>query len=342
MLNKVGPIVQAGLRPEIGQYYYWVDSNFRTAAQGWTRADGTGPLDLWAARNPGHVFFTPETGNPSTTYSSQSTSFTAAMDEMINFRGDTLFVTPGAYTLGTVLTWDVPYATIRGPETKAPFYGCSPRVRNASITMGVATTGTILLGADADGLEVAHLRFVPTSAAPCFTANAVAQNMHFHDYMWDTVGIATDAGTEFMDVITTSDAIEYAQFEHFTLLADAAMGPMLNIDVAQHFVALNNFYIQGAETVGTWATALIDYSLDGVDGISICDGLVHVSLAGAGAISVLITGAAQTGTSVIQVSKVYGSIGLTAIAGGTAGDADLLNNYIATTEGGTGGTLYTT
>ena len=344
-VNKFGPLVDGRLSPEIGQYYYWVDSNFRTAAQGWSRADGTGPLDLWQAREPGgdtRVYYTPETGNQGATYASQTASFTAARDAMIDFRGDTLFVTPGAYTLGAVSTWDVPYATIRGPETKAPFYGCSPRVRNVSITMGVATTGTILLGADADGLEIAHLRFVPTSAAPCFTANAVAQNMHFHDFMWDTVGIATDAGTEFMDVITTADGIEYALFEHFTLLADAAMGPMLNIDVAQHFVSLKNFYINASETVGTWTTALIDYSSDGVDGITICDGHVFVSLAGTGAISQLITGGAQTGTSVIQVSKVYGSIGLSAIAGGTAGDADLCNNYIATTEGGTGGTLYTT
>ena len=344
-VNKFGPLVDGRLSPEIGQYYYWVDSNFRTAAQGWSRADGTGPLDLWQAREPGggtRVFYTPETGNQGTTYATQTASFNAARDAMIDFRGDTLFVTPGAYTLGVVGTWDVPYATIRGPITTAPFYGCSPRVRNASITMGVATTGTILLGADADGLEVAHLRFVPTSAAPMFTANAVAQNMHFHDFMWDTVGIATDAGTEFMDVITTGDAIEYAQFEHFTLLADAAMGPMLNIDVAQHFVSLNNFYINASETVGTWTTALVDYSSDGVDGITICDGMVFVSLAGTGAISQLITGGAQTGTSVIQISKVYGSIGLTALAGGTAGDADLCNNYIATTEGGTGGTLYTT
>lgn len=317
------------------QAHYLVDSDFRTVAQGWARADGTGPLDLWAHRNPGYVY---RTGD----YTSDTIAWNAARDSMVDFRGDVFYLTPGAYSIGTATTWDVPYARILGPERKAPFYGCSPGVRNASITGAVATTGSILLGADADGLEVGYIRFVPTSAAPIFTVNAVAQNMYFHDFMWDTVGIATDAGTEFMDVITTNDGIEYAVFEHFTLLADAAMGPMLNIDVAQHFVALKNFYINASETVGTWTTALIDYSADGVDGITICDGHVFVSLAGTGAISQLITGAAQTGTSVIQVSKVYGSIGLTAIAGGTAGDADLCNNYIATTEGGTGGTLYTT
>ena len=317
------------------QTHYLVDSDFRTVAQGWARADGTGPLDLWAHRNPGYVFRTGE-------YTSDTLAWNAARDEMVDFRGDVLFLTAGAYSIGTATTWDVPYARITGSEAPAPFYGCSPRVRKSSITGAVATTGSILLGADADGLEVSYLRFIPTSAAPIFTVNAVAQNMHFHNFLYDAVGIATDAGTEFMDVITTADGIEFAVFEHFTMLADSAIGPLLNIDVAQHFVTLKNFSINASETVGTWATALIDYSADGVDGITICDGEVFVSLAGAGAISELITGAAQTGTSVIQISKVYGSIGLTALAGGTAGDADLCNNYIATTEGGTGGTLYTT
>ena len=347
-VNKFGAQVDGRFSPEIGQYFYWVDSNFRTAAQGWSRADGTGPLDLWQAREPGgdtRVYYTPETGNQGTTYASQVASFNAARDAMIDFRGDTLFVTPGAYTIAAASTWDVPYATIRGPITKAPYYGCSPKVRQASITCGVATTGTLLLGADADGLEVAHLRFIPTSAAPCFTVNAVAQNMHFHDFMWDCVGITADAGTEFMDVITTNDGIEYGLFEHFTWLVDSAVGPVFNIDVAQHFVTISHFLNINAETTGTYVTSLMDFSADGVDGIVITDGLGMVSNAGTSAVTQLTNGAAQTGTDVILIAKFYGGVnyssGATALIAGTASDANLLNCYLGSVEGGAGGVLYT-
>jgi len=44
--------------PDIGQTLYLVDSNYRTAAQGWFRPDGTGPGDLANSRNKdqGYVF----------------------------------------------------------------------------------------------------------------------------------------------------------------------------------------------------------------------------------------------------------------------------------------------
>ena len=51
--------INKSLLYDLGQVHYMVDGNYRTLAEGWSRADGTGPLDLWAARNPGYVFYTP-------------------------------------------------------------------------------------------------------------------------------------------------------------------------------------------------------------------------------------------------------------------------------------------
>ena len=343
-VNKFGPLADGRLSPEIGQYYYMVDSNFRTGAQGWSRADGTGPLDLWQAREPGgdtRVYYTPETGNQGTTYASQVASFNAARDAMIDFRGDTLFITPGAYTIGAASTWDVPYATIRGAECRASSrFGCSPRVRNTSITMGVA--GGWTCGASADGLEVAYLRFVPTTATACVLVNAAADGMHWHDFLWDAEGVATSASTEMFNFTTAVS--KYLQVSNFTWMVDAPQGPVFNVDIGAQFWEISHFLNICALTVGTYVTSLIDYSADGIDGVLLHDGRGFISVAGAGAVTQLLNGAAQTGTSVISVMDFYGGVGYSTATGliaGTAGDADLSRCFISTTEGGTGETLYT-
>ena len=38
---------------DYGQVFYAVDSDYRTAAQGWSRPDRTGPLDLYEVRKAG-------------------------------------------------------------------------------------------------------------------------------------------------------------------------------------------------------------------------------------------------------------------------------------------------
>ena len=67
--------VQSLLQPDIGQTLYLVDSDYRTAEQGWSQADHTGPLDLYGERNPGRVF---RTGD----YSSDAVCLQAAIDAL--------------------------------------------------------------------------------------------------------------------------------------------------------------------------------------------------------------------------------------------------------------------
>src|SRR3990170_3439982 len=111
-VNKFGSQVDGRFSPDIGQYFYMVDSNYRTAAQGWSRADGTGPLDLWQARQPHgdqRVFYTPETGNHGTTYASQAAALQAANDAFIDLRGDPLSPPPKNYNIAFVVVVALPY-----------------------------------------------------------------------------------------------------------------------------------------------------------------------------------------------------------------------------------------
>lgn len=317
------------------QTHYLVDSNFRTVAQGWARADGTGPLDLWAARNPGYVY---RTGD----YATDPEAWNAARDSMVDFRGDVLFLTPGAYTLTASTTWDVPYARILGQKRETTNrFGCSPAVRNTTITTSVAA-GALVLGADADGVEMGYIRWVPTTAQNCILVNAAADALHFHDFMWDAVGVATSAATTFMGWTTVAQ--QYHSYDHFTWLVDAAQGPVFNIDIGASFIDIGHFLNICALTVGTYVTSLADYSADGIDGVLVHDGRGFISVAGAGAVTQLLNGAAQTGTSVISLMDFYAGVGYasaTTLIAGTAGDADLSRCFLSTTEGGTGETLIT-
>src|SRR3970282_1889444 len=99
-VNKFGSQVDGRFSPDIGQYFYMVDSDYRTAAQGWSRADRTGPLDLWSQRSPGYTFRKAD-------YSSDKGAMQAAVDALIDFRGDALYLTPSAISLGAVVTLDV-------------------------------------------------------------------------------------------------------------------------------------------------------------------------------------------------------------------------------------------
>ena len=69
--------------PDFGQTFYMVDPNFRTAAQGWTQSDMTGPLDLYNQRNPGYVFYgagvSGQTGITNS-YATDAAAFQAAID----------------------------------------------------------------------------------------------------------------------------------------------------------------------------------------------------------------------------------------------------------------------
>jgi len=143
--------------PDIGEVFYAVDTNYRTAAQGWSRADRTGPLDLWAEKMPGRVFYGAGGGllAPSSNYATDAAALQAAIDAMVDFRGDTLFMTPGNYSLATALNLNV-----SGMRWKGKMF---PNPRRAAVTITDAI-GDHSFAAAGDDMEIAFMRFVPLTA----------------------------------------------------------------------------------------------------------------------------------------------------------------------------------
>jgi hypothetical protein len=344
-LRNLDGYLKSRIDGEIGETYYLVDSNFRTAAQGWTREDGTGPLDLYSQRNPGYVFYTPGTGSPSSRFTTDAAAMQAAIDAMVDFRGDTLYFTPGTYTPATALRIDVPDARWLGPTVSDPI------LARANIVGGVASA--LAMTAAADRCEYGYLRFVPLTAASLFTAAAGTDNVHFHDFFYDVRGITPSTSTIFLTGSGTTN--DYFKFNNFVAWTDGAQGPLLSMVGTYRALLIENFIWY--HTAGTLATCLL---LDNSAGDAGGPGPVEIRngrgvISGGGAVTNLVALTdAGIDTQWIAINGFRGAIGfcaadaLISLTGGTGNTAEaaetgIVNSFLDVVGGGAGGigTAYT-
>ena len=319
--------------------HYLVDSDFRTVAQGWARADQTGPLDLWAVRNPGYVY---RTGD----YTDDSVALQAANDSLVDFRGDMIFFTPGAYSLPTAIAVDVAAARWFGTPYKSPKWGAPSAVRNTTITATVADVFADGAAESMANMEVAYLNFVPLTAEDLWNLSVVQTGLYFHDFIFDTVSVATSGATQFM----VSAGIQTEQvYDNFSWYSIAPQGPVFEMATPSNII-FSNFAHTHYDTGGTYAVSLLDLTGVTVDGILVSGGRGVVSVgAGATAVTAMITLAAQTATTtVLTVNDFRGTIGYATAstlvtAAGDAGEVDLTECFIGIIKGSTGGqgTAYT-
>lgn len=295
------------LLEEPGQTHYIVDSDYRTVAQGWARADGTGPIDLWAARNPGYVYRT-------TDYTSDAVALQAAVDSMVDFRADTLFSPPGNLSVAAAVNFDVPDMRLLGP-TKS-----YPSANSAIFTAAVASAFTFT-GA-ADRIEVGHLQFVPLTAAVCIDLAALS-GADFHDNFYNLDGIAANVATI---MIQAAASFEFLTVRNSYVWCDAAQGPWINCAGAFKGLTVSDFEIY--LEAGTWAAA-IDF--EGVGTISWRVGPGWIYGTGGAALTSLVTQADKTqatshgGCVGIRASTVGPAAGSLSVAAVTAAEADIVD-----------------
>lgn len=226
--------------PDFGQVFYMVDSDYRTAAQGWSRADRTGPLDLHEARKSSagsgqYVYRTAD-------YSSDAVAIQAAIDAQVDFRGDALYFTPGAYSVATALAINVPDARwIAKPVSH-------PTLASASLTAAVAAA--FAPTAAADRMEIGYLSLIPLTAGTMWDVGAVA-GFHVHDTFWNTDGITASTATVGFVFATTS---EFVHFDHNYVWVDGAQGPWIRAAGIIKGLTVRDFEI--FVEAGSWAAAI--------------------------------------------------------------------------------------
>ena len=259
---------------DFGEVHYMVDSDYRTIAQGWSRADRTGPLDLYLQRANAQLSYVFRTGD----YGSDALALQAAIDAQVDFRGDVLLFTPGAYSIATARTIDVPDARWLGPR-------CSdPRIARASLT-NAAVANVFAIGAAADRMEIGFLELLPVTAQTMFDVAAV-DKLHVHDVSYDSDGVGASTSTIGFQIAANA---EHMLFENLYIWNDAAQGPVVNCAGAFKGLTFRDFEIY--LEAGTWAAAL---DFEGVGTVSFNVGPGLITGTDGAALTSLITMADKT------------------------------------------------
>ena len=323
--------LQRAAYPDFGQVHYLVDSDYRTAAQGWSRTDRTGPLDLYEAKKAGrggtqYVFRTSD-------YTSDTVAAQAAVDAMVDFRGDVLFWSPGAYSLATVLTVNVPDARWLGRPIPYP--------TQAGTQITAAVAAAINLTSAADRMEVGFLKFIPLTTSHVFAIDDGADYLYFHDFFYNANGIAADLGTQ---MVLAAGSMDNSAFNRFVFHTDAAQGPLIELDGTVEALAIQNFL--HFHQAGTLAVSLLDV-VTGIGSTGIVVGPGHGQIGGSGIVTNLFDHGNMTANATnITIKEFTGSVGYSAAAtlspaAGAAAEADLVSSWIATIGGGAGRAAYT-
>ena len=232
--------LQRSAYPDFGQVFYMVDTDYRTAAQGWSRSDRTGPLDLYEARKAGRggAQYVYRTGD----YTSDAVALQAGIDAQTDFRGDVLYFTPGNYSIATARTVNVPDARWLGPPVSHPSL--------ARVTITAAIAAAFDVTAAADRMEFGYLRFVPLTAETMWDVAAV-DGLHVHDCFHDSDGIGANVLTIFWAPATS---VANVIFDRNYIVNDAAQGPWINFEGIVDETRISNFEI--FLQAGTWAAAI--------------------------------------------------------------------------------------
>ncbi len=317
----------AELGDDIGRTFYVVDSDFRTQAQKWTVADGTGPLDLFAQRNKNQVFFTPGgTTTPSAT--TDALAIQAAIDACVDFRGDKVLYTPGSYAIATALSIDVPNLRLMGPKTGHPKHA------RAIVTATVASAYS--LTAAADDCEIAYHKIVPLTAAKFMDVTAAADRNYLHHLWYDATGVAASTSTEFCNAAGANDWL----IENCSFYVDAAQGDAFTLASPLRWVWQDCDF-----TVGLTAVAWASVFTFTTSALGLIARRCYFRGAGGATAAVftnIFTGIANVnGQLMVSDCRVDGTALATAgdieTTFGTTTDIELIENYLsgdATTEGG--------
>lgn len=313
---------------DFGEVQYMVDTSYRTQAQGWSRADGTGPLDLsiGASGRRSQAPYVFRTGD----FGSTSAAMQAANDAMVDGRGDALVFTPGSYTPATALTVTKADARWLGPKV------ADPRLARATITAGVASV--LGLSAAADRMEFGFLRIVPLTATAVLALTAGCDKLYMHDVHYDTRGIATSTSTLLMTAAAAADH----KFQRIVINTDAAQGAPFTYTGTATCISFNDItFWHGNGT--TLAIALADFqgAATGVEVEMIRGNLTGLA---SSAVTNLIKFSESGGDiQTIGLRNVRTSIGfcaasaLVSLTSAEAAEVGIANSYLDVVSGGAGG-----
>ena len=247
--------------------------------------------------------------------------------------GDVIVALPGAHALTATVAVDVAGITITGlPRglTSASDHGSSALRHAATITGGAHTLITVT----AANTEICYLHLVPTTAQAGI--DIAGANINLHDLTFD---MATPAESTSTFGISVTGATSLLRVANCYVSSDGSQGGWFDDSAGTATITLKDSVIENCtvQCAGTSAWADVIVIASGASNLVIrdCD---FIAISGALMTDVIdVTG--NTADASVFVTRCMVSVGCDGVQATATSDIQLANNYIATIEGATGGTL---
>lgn len=242
---------------------------------------------------------------------------------------DVIVLLPGAHSVSASIAVDVAGITITGlPSGKG-----HPGHKRASITI---TATDEIMNVTAANVEIAHIEFIPITAATAVDYTAAADNLYIHDCVFDMFTPAASTSTKGIAPTTALINADHLRIEDCYFETDGAQGFMIDVGSCTGYVVEHCTMIN---TAGVLATACEDTGLTAGMGVWIGNRMLTV---GTAAITKGINGGDKVNTeSVGFMGNFFGGQVTTPIDTYGAGDAWIVENYKSSIGNSSGGALIT-
>ncbi len=243
---------------------------------------------------------------------------------------DVIVLLPGAHSWAVTAALSKAGLTITGlPGVKG-----NPMRQRTSVTVSISDE---IMNVTAADIEVAFLHFITITAKAAMDMTSGANRLYVHDCSFDMYTAAANTGTIGIGVTVTAQTPTDVVIDKCTFLADAAQGEAIAMGDSNRYT-VSNCDIRLID-VATWAAAATAAGATSQQGVWANNRIIS-------AVGGTITGGI-TGTNVGSVNAVHFLdnrfsglfTGASAISGFSAGDARIVENYLASIGAAAGGAL---
>jgi hypothetical protein len=302
-----------GVLPWTSGRVFWVapSASYSVSGQSYIASDGNGGL------NPGEALLT----------------VNAAVAKCTADVGDIIALLPGSHSYSATQTLSVAGVKVLG-LAGGPIDSHDRGTRTTRYDAAVTTSASAVFTVTAARVEIAYLHIVPLLANAGIAISA-ANDVNIHDITWL---IATAANTATFGITVTGATARPRISNQYVYVADN-QGPFLRC--ASSTAGMDGGIFQRSVVILAGDTAwddVVEFTT-GVDNFLIrdCD-FMHSS----GAIMTdVIDVTANTNDHAVMVMRCFHAVAGDLTEATATSDICLANNYIATIQGGTGGTLST-
>ena len=254
--------------------------------------------------------------------------------------GDVIVFLPGAHSYAASVAVDVAGITLTGLPFGSSYSGTVSRGAGAHTypaTVTVSLAAATVLTVTANNTEIAYLTIIPITAGAGIDVQGT--NINIHDCTFDMYTPAVNTSTFGISITGATTLLRVA---NCTVVCDGAQGQFFDDSAGSDTITLTRAVLENITIIhdASTAWAQVIAIASGARAIIIKSwDFMHVSG------GVITLGAAVTGNTTDQgilFQDCMVPLGFDLVTSSSTSDVSVLNNYVATIMGGSGGALIAT